>query len=118
MAIEKSDKDYAELSDQDLVAGFRRGGKYGREVMVRVLAKLGMADKAEDPLMRQDGSPLTGEEGVPLLAVDYMSVAAEHSPADTVLLNFVGMSEDDSRFNPAKAAIESIVTGYLSPGAP
>lgn len=104
-----------ELSDADLVAGFREGQDYGQEVMSRVLGKIGLADRSAEPLIRKDGSPLTDEDGQPLRAIDYMAVATKHTPADQILLNFATLTADDPLFAKSRSGLAHLVSGYLQP---
>ncbi len=105
-----------ELSDKALVEGFKEGEIDGREVMKRLLGKVGLAHRSQEVLVhRGDGSPLTAEDGSPLLAVDYMSVAEEHPQAIPTILGFVRLDEKDPKFPVARKAMSTVVNGYLPP---
>lgn len=101
------------LSDRDLVAAFEQGEVGGHEVMKRLLGKIGLAHRAEEFLVRQNGKPFTGDNGKPLLVVDYLSVAGKHPAAIPAILNFVRLDENDRRFPIAQDAMADMVNGYL-----
>jgi len=105
------------LSDQDLVAGFQKGEVEGREVMGRLLGKIGLSHRSQEVLVRKAGGDLTGEDGSPLRAEDYLSVAAEHPHAVPAILGFVTMDEHDPKFPAARGAILHVVNAYLPPEA-
>jgi hypothetical protein len=104
------------LSDQALVEGYKEGEIDGQEVMKRLLGKIGLAHRSQEVLVHQDdGSPLIGEDGRPLLAVEYMSIAEKHPPAIPTILNFIKLDGGDPRFPVAQKAMVNVVNGYLPP---
>jgi hypothetical protein len=103
------------LNDQDLVEGFQEGEIDGQDVMKRLLGKIGLTHRSQEVLVSQDGSVLTGEDGHPLLAVDYMSIAEKHPQAVPAILGFVGLDENDPKFPVAQRAMLTVVNEYLPP---
>ena len=105
------------LDDEGIAQAYRRGEVTGELVMTRLLEKIDLGERANEPLMRKDGTPLTDDYGRPLRAVDYLAVAEKHGAKD-IILAIVRMPETDERFAMAKTAMSSMVNGYLPPEPP
>ncbi len=103
------------LSDQELVDAYLVGGVEGCEVMLRLLEKIGLGERAAERLVRQDGSPLTSPEGEELAVADYLKVAGQHPGAVPAILRVVAMGENDPMFPAVQGAVASMVNGYLLP---
>lgn len=102
------------LNDFELVEAYGRGEAPGEEIMARLLDRVGLSDKAQEILYKDDGSKLTGPEGQELRALDYLVVARQHGYAEQSILNFVRLDESHPKYEVFKNILLSSIVGHLS----
>jgi hypothetical protein len=104
----------SEKSDEEVARGFWEGEVPGQELMRRLLGRLGLAHRAQEELVRQDGTPVLDEtDGQPLTAEDYLVVAERHPRAVESIVGFVLMDPADPDFENARAGMMHVVQKYL-----
>jgi hypothetical protein len=114
-------EDLGALSAPGLAARFREAPEeekrpLGKEVMGRLLSRVGLAERAEEPLKRSTGEPIV-EDGAPLAVVDYMRVADRHGAA-AMILNFIQIPEGHEKLPTFKAGLRKMILGYLDDREP
>jgi hypothetical protein len=106
------------LNDFELVEAYGRGEAPGEEIMTRLLDRVGLSDRAQEILYKEDGSKLTGPEGQDLRAVDYLVVARQHGHAEQSILNFVRLDESHPKYDSFKQILTGSILSHLPPKKP
>jgi len=106
---------YDGLDNRSLVRGYTTGEVPGEAIMGRLLAKVGMGERATEPLMRADGSVLTDEQGNTVRAVDYLSIAKKHQGAEPFLLLVTALPASDPRYIEREPTLVAMLNNYLPP---
>jgi|SRR5882757_9511283 len=102
-----------ELSDQALVTAYLEGRVSDRGVVRRFLSIAGLIDRAEEALVRVDGSRITDDDGSPVAAQDYHRIWNNHGPAKVIILNSIAAGEA-GRDQDTIEGMKALVNGYLS----
>ena len=85
--------EHAELSDSEIVFGYRKGEVPGQTVMRRLLEKCEKsAELADEVMKKSDGSIMTGPDGSPLVVDQYFTVAIIQIATVVVLVVAAGLA--------------------------